>query len=100
MCWQGLEPAAVALAKGHDVILCPTQHCYFDYKQSEAADEPGNIGMTPVERVYEFDPAAIPEASGRIIGVEGTVWTEYITHPEHIEFMTYPRAAALAEVAW
>jgi len=33
-------------------------------------------------------------------GVQANLWTEYIPTEEHAEYMLYPRAIALAEVAW
>ena len=46
-------------------------------------------------------PTALTEEQARhILGVQGQVWTEYIPTPEHAEYMAFPRACALAEVAW
>jgi len=42
-------------------------------------------------------PAAVRE---RILGAQGQLWTEFMRTPEHVEYMAYPRAAALAEVLW
>jgi hexosaminidase len=35
-----------------------------------------------------------------VIGIQGNVWTEYIKDLPYAEYMTYPRALALAEIAW
>jgi hexosaminidase len=35
-----------------------------------------------------------------ILGVQGNVWSEYISTPEHAEYMVFPRLLALSEVAW
>ena len=53
--------------------------------------------------VYSFNPAdsSLADSVARhIIGVEGTLFTEYIATGDHAEYMLYPRALALAEVAW
>ena len=35
-----------------------------------------------------------------ILGVQANLWAEYIPTDEHMEYMLYPRVAALSEVAW
>ena len=53
--------------------------------------------------VYNFNP--IPESLTEeqakfILGTQANIWTEYITTPEHLEYMILPRLAALSEVQW
>ena len=98
----GIETASA----GHDVVMCPTSHCYFDYRQSiDKTREPPAIGdhVLPLEKVYGFDPipqALPPQAAQHVLGAQGNVWSEYIPTYEQVEYMTYPRATALAEVVW
>ena len=49
-----------AAKKGHQVILTPTSHYYFDYYQSEDEEnEPLAIGgFIPLDSVYLHDPVA------------------------------------------
>jgi hexosaminidase len=104
MSWRGVNGAVEAAKSGHNVILTPTSHCYFDYYQSDNADEPLAIGgYLPLEKVYSFNP--IPKELSKeeekyVLGAQGNVWTEYITSPEHAEYMAFPRAIAMAEVTW
>ena len=35
-----------------------------------------------------------------ILGAQAQIWTEYIPTTEQVEYMTYPRLCALAEVFW
>ena len=50
---------------------------------------------------YEPVPAELtPEQATHVLGVQGNLWTEYIATPEHAEYMTWPRACALAEAGW
>ena len=104
MSWQGTEGGIAAAQQGHDVIMTPTSHCYFDYYQSRADDEPLAIGgFIPLDKVYGFEP--IPEELSAeeaqfILGTQGTLWTEYIPTPDKAEYMVFPRAIALAEVGW
>ena len=104
MSWRGTEGGIAAASAGHDVVMSPTSHCYFDYAQGRGPDEPEAIGgFLPLETVYGFDPipAALPEAQRpHILGVQGNLWTEYISQPGDAEYFAYPRAVALAEVAW
>ena len=104
MSWRGMAGAREASAKGFDAILAPTSHCYFDYLQSEdPAGEPlGFDGVVTLSRIYSFDPleGIGPEAAGHILGVQANLWTEYISTPEHLEYMLLPRLLALSEVQW
>ena len=59
MSWQGIKGGIEAARLGHDVIMSPTSHCYFDYRQSTEPEEPGNLGIIPLETVYGYDP--VPE---------------------------------------
>ena len=40
------------------------------------------------------------EQMSRIIGVQSNIWREYIPDNDHMEYMVYPRMAAVAEVQW
>jgi hexosaminidase len=105
MSWRGIDGGVAAAASGHDVVMSPNTHCYFDYYQSRdtAAEPPAIGGHLPLEQVYDFDPipAAIAGAhAGHVLGVQGNIWTEYIATPAQVEYMAFPRALALAEVGW
>ena len=105
MSWRGTEGGIEAARKGHDVIMAPSSHLYFDYYQSEdIASEPSCIGgYLPVERVYEFQPlpeTLTPEQQKHIIGVQANIWTEYIAHFWHVQYMALPRMEALTEIQW
>ena len=105
MSWRGTEGGIEAARKGHDVIMVPSSHLYFDYYQSEdIASEPSCIGgYLPVERVYEFQPLPeelTPEQQKHVIGVQANIWTEYIAHFWHVQYMALPRMEALTEIQW
>jgi len=103
MSWRGMSGGLAAARAGHDVIMCPTSHCYFDYYQGQV-DEPRAIGgYLPVEKVYAFEPVPAelkPEEASHILGAQANLWTEYIGTAEHAEYMLFPRLLALAEVVW
>jgi len=102
--WRGTEGAVAAAKSGHDTILSPTTHCYFDYPETkqELASYPDWMAVLPLEKVYSFEP--VPEGltaqqSKHILGGEGNVWTEFISQ-ERVDSRAYPRLTALAEVLW
>jgi hexosaminidase len=104
MSWRGMQGGIEAARAGHDVIMTPTSHLYFDYYQGDPAREPLAIGgFVPLEKVYEFDPVAsqlTPEEATHVLGAQGNVWTEYMKSTGHVEYMAVPRLLALAEVVW
>ena len=105
MSWRGSAGGIKAAKLGHDVIMTPNSHFYFDYYQSLDTDaEPFGIGgYIPMEQVYSYDPAfpeLTPEQQKHILGVQANLWTEYVLSDEHLEYMLLPRLAALSEVQW
>lgn len=104
MSWRGIQGGIVAAEQGHDVIMTPTTHCYLDYFDYDPYFEPLGIGgYIPIEKVYSFEP--IPEELSadkqkHILGVQGNMWTEYTPTAADVEHRVFPRALAIAEVAW
>jgi hexosaminidase len=105
MSWRGISGGVTAARAGHDVVMAPGSHTYFDHYQSEnRAGEPLAIGgFTPIEKVYAFDPmpdSLEPQFRRHILGAQAQVWTEYIKTPKQVEYMAFPRMSALAEALW
>ncbi len=104
MSWRGEEGGIAAAKEKHNVIMTPGNWCYFDHYQDTSITEPPAIGgLTPVREVYTFEPlpAKLTDQETKfILGAQANVWTEYILTPQHVEYMVYPRACALAEVVW
>jgi hexosaminidase len=105
MSWRGLEGGIAAARAGHDVVMTPTSHTYFDYYQSkDQAREPLAIGgFLPLETVYSYEPIPAqlePQFAAHVLGAQGQLWTEYMPTPKQVEYMAFPRLAALAEVVW
>lgn len=103
MSWRGDVGGIEAARMGHDVVMSPTNHCYFDYRQADKEEEPGFHGVNTLRDVFEFNP--IPDAlnskeSAHILGGQGNIWTERMYDPADVEFMIIPRICALAEVLW
>ena len=105
MSWRGTAPGAKATEAGHDVIMAPTTHCYFDYQQVEDTQfEPSRCGgFIPIEKVYSLNPAPDSlsvEARRHILGTQANLWAEYMTTESTVEYQALPRMSALAEVQW
>ena len=85
MSWRGMGGGIAAAKSGHDVVMAPTSHLYFDYPQ------------TTVEKVYSFEP--IPkeltaEQAGHVLGAQAQMWSDNHPSEEKIEWLVYPRACA------
>jgi hexosaminidase len=104
MSWRGMEGGIEAAKQKHDVIMTPGSHCYLDHYQADPETQPLAIGgYTTLEKIYSFNPVPDelnPKEQKHILGAQGNVWTEYMKTTDHVEYMVYPRACALAEVVW
>jgi len=103
MSWRGVEGAIEAAAKGHQTVLSPAPTLYLDHLQTAAVDAPpGRGGIITTRDIYEFDP--LPEQLGEnrklLLGLQGNLWTEHVRFEERVAYMTWPRAAAIAELGW
>lgn len=112
MCWQGdaVKAAVDSVREGHDVIMAPNQRLYFDHYQrpekselAKGAEFETIGGFRPVSNVYDYKPVPTgltPEQQKHVLGVQAQLWTEYMHDWKKVEYMAFPRIAALAEVAW
>ncbi len=90
--WRGVKGAIDAAKQGHDVIVSPTSHCYFDYP----------VDVTDMQKVYLFDPVPAEltaDERKHVLGSEGNMWSEYAPQ-ELIDDRLFPRMLALSEVVW
>ncbi len=103
MSWRGVEGAISAATKGHRTVLSPAPIFYLDHLQTDAADAPPGRGhVVTVRDVYEFDFLTDSLGDDRefVLGLQANLWTEHVRTEERAEYMTYPRVAAVAELAW
>ncbi|HEY1874803.1 MAG TPA: beta-N-acetylhexosaminidase, partial [Steroidobacteraceae bacterium] len=103
MSWRGVDGAITAAADGHDAVLSPAPTLYLDFRQGSGPEEPPGRGeVVSLERVYRFDPlpGSLAAAAEHVLGVQANLWTEHVRLEEWAAYMTWPRAAALAEVGW
>ena len=103
MSWRGEEGGIAAAKENHDVIMTPGSHCYFDHSQSSNEDSVTIGSYLPLEKVYAYEPVPAvltDKEATHILGAQANVWTEYIANEKKLEYMIFPRMAALAEVLW
>ena len=104
MSWHGVSGAHDAALAGNDTVLAPWPVLYFDNRQSTLPSEPpGRLKQVALEDVYRFEPhdPTLDNARARhVLGVQANLWTEHMQTEQRVQWMTWPRAAALAEVAW
>lgn len=106
MAWRDFagDLAAQALTAGHDVVQCPSSLTYLDHGQSELRAEPFSFyGITPFADLINYDPSPPSlqiDGGAKVIGTQAHLWTEYMPTPRDVEYMAFPRLAAIAEAAW
>ncbi|GAB1823694.1 beta-N-acetylhexosaminidase [Herbidospora sp. RD11066] len=96
MPWRGMNVAKRAISAGHDVVLTPVFPLYFDYAEAASADEPAALGET----ITVGDVAAFDVSAERVLGAQFQLWSEYIPDGRTLDYKAWPRACALAEIAW
>jgi len=108
MSWRGEAGGIKAAGAGHDVVMTPERETYFDFYQADpqrpGVREPMGVrDVTTLARVYAYDPlpAALPASQAHyVLGSQAQLWTEYMATPRDVEYMAWPRLAALAEGLW
>lgn len=104
MSWRGTEGGIAAAKKGNKVIMTPGSHCYLDYCQTtDRRDELlSNGSYVPLRKAYSFNPydQLAKDEQKHILGVQGNLWTEYVTTPMQLQYKTLPRLGAIAEIGW
>lgn len=103
MSWRRHTPGIKAAKAGHDVVMSPFTHCYFDYYQWHDVEPRAIGGLITLERAYEFEPVPdeIPEEKRHhVLGGQCNIWTEYMPNEDSVMYMALPRLCALAETVW
>lgn len=99
--WRNEAYVEKALEAGHEVLVSPQTHVYFDHYESDDPEERLRIhGLTPIAKVAEWDPVPPGIDASRILGVQAQLWSEYLPTPRDVEYAAFPRLAVFAEVAW
>jgi hexosaminidase len=106
MVWRDWKWATMAVSHGNDIVMTPGSNCYLDHGQGPTPKEPGFKvigGKLLLEAVYDYEPVPrdfTPEQYKHVLGTQGNLWSEYLYNQAKWEYMAFPRACALAEVAW
>ena len=103
--WQGFGQAALKAAEeGHRFIMTPARIMYLIRYQGPQWFEPLTyFGNNTLKDVYDYEPVQKdwkPEYASLLMGVQGSMWTEFCNKPEDVDCLLFPRLAAVAEVAW
>ncbi|WP_264031787.1 beta-N-acetylhexosaminidase [Cellulosimicrobium sp. SH8] len=122
-----VQEVRAALAAGADLVMSPADRTYLDMKYDDLT--PYGLewaARIDLERAYSWDPETEltstldPErkvdVAGRVAGLEAPLWSdrsypdslthlptstdEFVDVDVYVDFMTFPRLPALAEVAW
>ena len=100
MSWRGMKGGIEAAKMGHEVVMSPTDFAYIDYMQGDGVIEPPVYSTLRLKKAYQFEP--VPEGTNAklIKGGQANLWTEQVYNVRHLQYMTWPRAFAIAEVLW
>ena len=97
MSWRGGSYGIKSANSGHDVVMSPQTHVYLDHHQGEEGREQPKATLT---NTYRFDPGEGITNLKAIKGGQANLWTEHVYHIRQAEYMTWPRAMAIAESVW
>ena len=100
MSWRGMKGGVEAAKMNHHVVMTPWDYCYLDLYQGEPSVEPATYGMCRLTDSYTYDPVPDSVDEKLILGGQGNLWTERVYNLRQVEYMTWPRGLALAEVYW
>ena len=110
MSWRGEEGGIASAKEGHNVVMTPIKFTYFNFYQAPEQEQLAKGkhfeafgGFIPIEKIYGYNPVPTeltPKESQHILGTQAQLWSEYIKTWDRLEYMAFPRIAALSEVAW
>lgn len=107
MWWRHDKPEQLnkILDKGYQVILTPRLPMYFDFVQQEnhKYGRKWGKGFNPLQDVFDFAGSQLDSLGKRkkqVLGIQANLWTETVTNVSRLDYLVFPRIAALAEAAW
>ena len=100
MSWRGMKGGIEAAKQNHKVVRSPNDYTYIDYYQGEVTAEGKVYQGLRLNRTYQFEPVPEGVDPSMILGGQANLWTEQIQNIRNAEYMTYPRALAIAEAIW
>lgn len=103
MSWRGEAGGIDAAKQDHDVIMTPENPLYLNHAQSKNEDSVTQGGYNPIENVYNYEPVPsvlTEKQAAHILGAQGNMWSEHLKNEQKLNYMLFPRIAALSEVLW
>ncbi|MEO5890085.1 MAG: family 20 glycosylhydrolase [Ferruginibacter sp.] len=100
MSWRGEKGGIEAAKLKHEVVMSPTTYTYLDYMQGDVSLEPRVYATLRLNKTYQFEPVPPGVDAKYIKGGQANIWTEQIPNTRHLQYMTWPRAFAVAESVW
>ena len=100
MSWRGTKGGIEASKKGHEVVMSPTTYVYLDYMQSDEIMEPRIYASLRLNKTYSYEPVSEGINEKLVKGIQGNIWTEQIYNFRQVQYMAWPRAFAISEIAW
>lgn len=115
--WHNVGDTIKAKEAGHQSILTPATHMYFDFPETRTPGEPQYATWMPpisLEKVYSMPVEDYSSASSNL-GVQGCLWSDQFIHGDRLqeiaaldenrsenyaEYFTFPRLLALSELGW
>ena len=106
--WEGVEESRKVAEEGYPTVVMPGEYFYFDMRQSKNEDGHNWAGVVTLEKCYSLNLNKMgysESAQSSVVGFSGAFWSElYLTHRHkynnYLEYQTFPRICALAEVGW
>ena len=103
--WQGYGQAALKAARqGHRFVMTPARVLYLIRYQGPQWFEPVTyFGNNTLKDIYDYEPVErswTTKMRSLLMGIQGSMWTEFCNKPEEVEYLIFPRLAAVAEGAW
>ena len=115
--WHNVADTIQATRTGHKAVLTPCTHLYFDFPEGATPGEVKHatwMPPIPLEKTYGIEVNDYAPTS-TVVGVQGSMWADQFIHgttlqeialidenrsERYMEYFTFPRLLALAEVAW
>jgi hexosaminidase len=99
------EQLKLGLNNGYKTVICPRIPFYFDFVQhdSHRFGRRWAGDFNTLERVYSFSLGQLALSDiekSNILGFQANIWTETINNEQRLDYLLFPRIAALAESAW
>lgn len=102
MSWRGTKGGLEAAKKGNYVVMSPNDYLYIDLIQGDKLAEPDATAYKQVrlKKAYEYEPISEGIDTKYVLGGQANLWTEKVPTFRHAEYLTFPRALAVADIFW